>query len=42
MIAANPNTGERVVVYSRPKAHTVYYQRPLSEFQKKFTKERVL
>lgn len=42
LIAANPNSGERVVVYFQPASASVYYQRPITEFRKKFTREKQL
>ena len=42
LIAANPNSGERVVVYTRPSANRIYYHRPMTEFRKKFTREKEL
>ena len=42
MIAANPNTGERAVVYEQPNKPGVYYWRPFTEFKNRFTWEKSL
>ncbi len=42
LIAVNPNSGERQIVFLQPRAADFYYCRPVSEFLKRFTREKEL